>query len=121
MVKGTELVGLKYEPIFNYFADRGSAFVVCADTYVTNDSGTGIVHQVQRTFGWLISRGNGLNLWILECFSLNLTGMNPPTDVCEGQNPVQCSDAVVGTSVEVVLARNYRNKPRFKFLRSNLS
>lgn len=48
MVKGTELVGLKYEPIFNYFADRPSAFVVCADSYVTNDSGTGIVHQVQR-------------------------------------------------------------------------
>lgn len=45
-VKGSELVGLKYEPMFKYFADREESFVVCEDNYVTNDSGTGIVHQV---------------------------------------------------------------------------
>lgn len=46
-IKGAELKGLKYVPLFNYFYDRlkDSAFrVICAD-YVTNDSGTGIVHQ----------------------------------------------------------------------------
>lgn len=46
-MKGSELVGLKYEPIFDYFAGREGAFVVCADSYVTNESGTGIVHQVR--------------------------------------------------------------------------
>lgn len=46
-VKGSELVGLKYEPMFDYFADRESSFVVCEDNYVTNESGTGIVHQVR--------------------------------------------------------------------------
>lgn len=45
-MKGSELVGLKYEPMFKYFADREQSFKVCEDNYVTNDSGTGIVHQV---------------------------------------------------------------------------
>ncbi|CBJ31410.1 Isoleucyl-tRNA Synthetase [Ectocarpus siliculosus] len=44
-VKGSELVGLKYEPMFKFFADREQSFVVCEDNYVTNESGTGIVHQ----------------------------------------------------------------------------
>ncbi len=44
---GKDLVGLHYEPLFDYFAefaDEG-AFVVLEDDYVTTDSGTGIVHQ----------------------------------------------------------------------------
>ncbi|KAI9002349.1 tRNA synthetases class I-domain-containing protein [Gaertneriomyces semiglobifer] len=45
-MKGSELKGLEYEPLFDYFADRkGTAFRVVADNYVTDDSGTGIVHQ----------------------------------------------------------------------------
>ncbi|KAJ3088320.1 isoleucine--tRNA ligase, partial [Quaeritorhiza haematococci] len=43
-MKGSQLKGLKYEPIFPFFADRKTAFVVMNDTYVTDDSGTGIVH-----------------------------------------------------------------------------
>lgn len=46
-VKGSELVGLKYVPMFDYFADREASFVVVEDNYVTNESGTGIVHQVR--------------------------------------------------------------------------
>ena len=45
--KGTELVGLRYEPCFAYFsqlADDG-AFQVVTDAYVTADDGTGVVHQ----------------------------------------------------------------------------
>ncbi|KAG7578360.1 Aminoacyl-tRNA synthetase class Ia [Arabidopsis thaliana x Arabidopsis arenosa] len=42
---GASLVGKKYEPLFDYFSDFSSvAFRVVADDYVTNDSGTGIVH-----------------------------------------------------------------------------
>lgn len=53
VVKGSKLVGLKYQPMFAFFADRDTSFVVCEDNYVTNDSGTGIVHQVRafRTVG----------------------------------------------------------------------
>ncbi|KAI8462538.1 MAG: hypothetical protein J3K34DRAFT_182080 [Monoraphidium minutum] len=44
---GSELVGLQYEPLFPYFSQLAGAgaFVVCSDTYVTDDSGTGVVHQ----------------------------------------------------------------------------
>ncbi|KAF8118511.1 hypothetical protein N665_0005s0268 [Sinapis alba] len=42
---GASLVGKKYEPLFDYFCDFSSvAFRVVADSYVTDDSGTGIVH-----------------------------------------------------------------------------
>lgn len=45
--KGSELVGVQYYPLFDYFEDtfQASAFRVLSDDYVTDDSGTGIVHQ----------------------------------------------------------------------------
>ncbi|GAA5973857.1 hypothetical protein JCM11641_003196 [Rhodosporidiobolus odoratus] len=45
--KGTDLVGWTYEPLFPYFKEKylSRAFRVIADTYVTDSSGTGIVHQ----------------------------------------------------------------------------
>ncbi|KAI9095201.1 tRNA synthetases class I-domain-containing protein [Phlyctochytrium arcticum] len=43
---GASMKGWEYEPLFNYFADRkGTAFKVMTDPYVTDDSGTGIVHS----------------------------------------------------------------------------
>lgn len=46
-VKGQELLGLTYDPLFNYFADRKAkgAFRVIHSDHVTTDSGTGIVHM----------------------------------------------------------------------------
>lgn len=46
-VKGAELVGKKYVPLFPYFAETmgESSFRVISGTYVTTDAGTGIVHQ----------------------------------------------------------------------------
>lgn len=42
---GASLVGKKYEPLFDYFSDFSSeAFRVVADDYVTDGTGTGIVH-----------------------------------------------------------------------------
>lgn len=45
-LKGTELKGWSYEPIFPYFADKKAegAFKVLNDDYVTTDDGVGIVH-----------------------------------------------------------------------------
>jgi len=45
--KGSALLGLKYEPLFPYFADRESdgAFRIIAADHVTTDSGTGVVHM----------------------------------------------------------------------------
>jgi isoleucyl-tRNA synthetase len=51
-LRGVELVGRRYEPLFPYFADKKTkddgerwCFRVVAADYVTTDSGTGIVHQ----------------------------------------------------------------------------
>uniref|UniRef100_A0A060T467 Isoleucine--tRNA ligase, cytoplasmic n=1 Tax=Blastobotrys adeninivorans TaxID=409370 RepID=A0A060T467_BLAAD len=46
-IKGSDLVGLQYLPPFEYFYEewKDVAFRVIAADYVTNDSGTGIVHQ----------------------------------------------------------------------------
>lgn len=46
-VTGAQLKDLRYEPIFPFFADvmKDTAFKVCCDSYVTDDSGTGVVHQ----------------------------------------------------------------------------
>ena len=51
-VKGSELVGKTYKPMFPYFASLKAApgsskgaFRVVADGYVTSDAGTGVVHQ----------------------------------------------------------------------------
>lgn len=44
-VEGASLVGMRYEPLFDYFKEFSDmAFRVVADDYVTSDSGTGIVH-----------------------------------------------------------------------------
>ncbi|MFT6632156.1 MAG: isoleucyl-tRNA synthetase [Bacteriovoracaceae bacterium] len=45
-LKGSELVGKKYEPLFPYFKEQEAegAFQVLSDNYVTTSDGTGIVH-----------------------------------------------------------------------------
>ncbi|XP_042489506.1 isoleucine--tRNA ligase, cytoplasmic-like [Macadamia integrifolia] len=44
-VTGASLVGKKYVPLFEYFTELSDvAFRVVADNYVTDDSGTGVVH-----------------------------------------------------------------------------
>ncbi|KAJ1741604.1 isoleucine--tRNA ligase [Coemansia sp. RSA 1086] len=46
-IKGQDLVGLEYEPVFDFYVSKlkDTAWRVVADTYVTDDSGTGIVHN----------------------------------------------------------------------------
>lgn len=70
---GAALVGTRYTPLFNYFADAHAdraksvtygerAFRVVADGYVTDDAGTGVVHQAPA-FGeddWRVCVANGI-------------------------------------------------------------
>ena len=44
-IKGTDLLGLHYDPIFPYYKDKENAFVVLNDPYVTTTDGTGLVHN----------------------------------------------------------------------------
>jgi isoleucyl-tRNA synthetase len=42
---GADLVGLRYRPMFDFFAGQAAAFVVLAGDFVSTDEGTGIVHM----------------------------------------------------------------------------
>jgi isoleucyl-tRNA synthetase len=44
IVKGSELVGLEYEPLYDWATPDGRAFVVLAGDHVTLEAGSGIVH-----------------------------------------------------------------------------
>ncbi len=43
-VKGAELVGRRYAPLFPFFADQPNAFRVLAADFVSTEDGTGVVH-----------------------------------------------------------------------------
>jgi len=45
-LKGAELVGAQYKPLFNYFEDRRATncFSVIGGSFVTKEAGTGVVH-----------------------------------------------------------------------------
>ena len=43
-IKGSDLVGIKYEPLFDYFKDAENAFQILAAEFVTTEDGTGLVH-----------------------------------------------------------------------------
>ncbi|HLX88431.1 MAG TPA: class I tRNA ligase family protein, partial [Acidimicrobiales bacterium] len=43
-VAGASLVGRRYRPLFDFFADRAGAFVVLGADFVATDEGTGVVH-----------------------------------------------------------------------------
>ncbi len=45
LCKGSELEGMTYEPLFDYFASHADSFRVLTDDFVTTADGTGIVHM----------------------------------------------------------------------------
>jgi len=67
-VKGKELKGQKYQPLFDYYAkdnNNPNAFTIYTDDYVSDDNGTGVVHQ-SPAFGeddYRIGQENKLPLW----------------------------------------------------------
>jgi isoleucyl-tRNA synthetase len=44
IIKGSSLVGRRYQPMFPYFRDSANSFVVLAANFVNAEDGTGIVH-----------------------------------------------------------------------------
>ncbi|WP_269844944.1 isoleucine--tRNA ligase [Tichowtungia aerotolerans] len=44
-MKGSDLKGLTYEPLFDYFKDNENSFVVLNDDFVSTEDGSGIVHM----------------------------------------------------------------------------
>ncbi len=63
-LKGRELVGRSYKPMFDYFAHRREAFKVLAADFVDTSEGTGIVHMAPG-FGeddQLVCEANGIEI-----------------------------------------------------------
>jgi len=44
-LKGAELAGVSYEPLFRFFADNPNSFRVLVDEFVSTEDGSGIVHM----------------------------------------------------------------------------
>jgi isoleucyl-tRNA synthetase len=44
-IKGADLVGHHYSPLFDFFVDQPNAFVVLGEDFVTTEDGTGVVHM----------------------------------------------------------------------------
>ncbi|MDQ8738941.1 isoleucine--tRNA ligase [Paenibacillus sp. LHD-38] len=63
VVKGAELVGLTYEPPFNYVAIEKGHIVIAGD-FVSDTSGTGIVHiaPAHGEDDYRVSRDNGISM-----------------------------------------------------------
>jgi len=63
-VRGSELVGQRYAPLFPYFADHANAFQVLPGAFVTTEDGTGVVHMAPG-FGeddYQVCKENGIDL-----------------------------------------------------------
>ena len=63
-VRGSELVGQRYAPLFPYFADHAGAFRVFGGDFVTTEDGTGVVHMAPG-FGeddYQVCKDNGIEL-----------------------------------------------------------
>ena len=66
-VRGSELVGLRYTPLFPYFADHPNAFRVLSAEFVSTDEGTGVVHMAPA-FGeddQIVCEANGISLLVV--------------------------------------------------------
>ncbi|MFM7125205.1 MAG: isoleucine--tRNA ligase [Actinomycetes bacterium] len=63
-IRGSELVGQRYTPLFPYFTGRPGAFRVFAGQFVTTEDGTGVVHMAPG-FGeddYQVCKENGIEL-----------------------------------------------------------
>ncbi|MFT7624127.1 MAG: isoleucyl-tRNA synthetase, partial [Myxococcota bacterium] len=64
-VKGAELLGKRYQPVFNYAVpEEGRAFEVIAGDFVTTSAGTGVVHTAPA-FGeddYRVAKANGIGM-----------------------------------------------------------
>ena len=63
-VRGSEIVGQRYTPLFPYFADHAGAFRVFGGDFVTTEDGTGVVHMAPG-FGeddYQVCKDNGIEL-----------------------------------------------------------
>ena len=91
---GADLRGLRYEPMFPYFAGRDNSFVVLTDDFVTDDDGTGVVHMAPG-FGeddQRVSEANGI---VLVCPVDDSGRFTAEVPDYEGQNVFDANPNVI--------------------------
>ncbi|HMN87688.1 MAG TPA: isoleucine--tRNA ligase, partial [Bauldia sp.] len=79
-LKGTELIGRSYEPLFPFFADTEKAFVVLGGSFIELGEGTGVVH-IAPAFGeddMAVAQAAGLPVVDPVDFEGNFTAEVPP-------------------------------------------
>ncbi|MBI4240059.1 isoleucine--tRNA ligase [Candidatus Uhrbacteria bacterium] len=79
-VKGKDLAGLSYEPLFPYFKDTSNAFRVVTADFVSTEEGTGVVH-IAPAFGEDdYQLGVAENVGFVQHVSMDGTFTNEVTD-----------------------------------------
>ncbi|HKY50696.1 MAG TPA: isoleucine--tRNA ligase, partial [Candidatus Limnocylindria bacterium] len=92
-VRGAELVGRRYQPLFPFFAGHANAFRVLAGDFVSTDEGTGIVHMAPG-FGeddQALCAANGIELVVPVDGTGRFTAEVPPwqgMNVFEANKPI---------------------------------
>jgi isoleucyl-tRNA synthetase len=80
VLKGTELIGRHYEPMFPFFANTENAFVVLGGEFIELGEGTGVVH-LAPAFGeddMAVATTAGIPVVDPVDFEGNFTGQVPP-------------------------------------------
>lgn len=94
IIKGSELVGLEYEPLFPYFKDHQNAFKILSGDFVEEGDGTGIVHLAPG-FGeddQRVCEDAGIKL---VCPVDNGGNFTEQVKDFSGRNVLQCNDDVI--------------------------
>jgi isoleucyl-tRNA synthetase len=99
-VTGRELIGLKYAPLFEYFADHENAFQVIASSHVTTDDGTGLVHMAPDFGEDDFNACRALGIQVLQSVD-NEGRFNPSVTDFAGQNVKEADPAIIRTIKEM--------------------
>jgi len=108
VVKGKDLLGLKYEPLFPYFADTKNAFQVVSADFVTTENGTGIVH-IAPAFGeddYEVGKKN--NVGFVQHVKMNGTFTEEVTDFAGLE--VKTKDDHTKADIEIIKWLAHNNK-----------
>jgi len=93
-LKGVELIGRSYEPLFPFFADTEKAFVVLGGAFIELGEGTGVVH-IAPAFGeddMAVAQAAGMPVVDPVDFEGNFTAEVPPY---AGQNVFEANKAII--------------------------
>jgi isoleucyl-tRNA synthetase len=93
-LKGAELIGRTYEPMFPFFADTENSFVILGGEFIELGEGTGVVH-IAPAFGeddMAVAQAAGIPVVDPVDFEGNFTGEVPPY---QGTNVFEANKVII--------------------------